>query len=85
MSGLRRPDPDEPWRYVCPDCGSVAVGLLKGGSRPQAKSYPSGGRGQQQARSDRQKRVFCRRCGERKRELIDQKRDTRIQPTGLRL
>lgn len=19
----RKPDPDEPWRYACPDCGSV--------------------------------------------------------------
>jgi predicted RNA-binding Zn-ribbon protein involved in translation (DUF1610 family) len=26
MTGsIRRPDPDEPWRYRCPDCGSSSV------------------------------------------------------------
>lgn len=25
-AGTRKPDPSEPWRYVCPDCGGQVQG-----------------------------------------------------------
>jgi len=25
----RKPDPDEPWRYACPECGRQAQGTAK--------------------------------------------------------
>lgn len=33
-SGVTKPDPDEPWRYVCPDCGGQVHGDHNAVSRP---------------------------------------------------
>lgn len=63
----------DPWRYVCPDCGSHTVRELRSDDRPKNKTYPANGHGQRAARADWQLRYRCQNCRERKTHVIDKK------------
>lgn len=66
-----RPDPSEPWRYACPDCGSVHLRRVISTDRPEGKRYTIIDGGREAARDER-KRVHCRSCG-RKEYVMDKK------------
>lgn len=69
-----RPNPDEPWRYACPDCGSVTIDRTNRRGRPvPGKQYRAGGVGTMNANQDRTKRFYCQPCQERKARLVDRK------------
>jgi transposase len=54
-----RPDPDEPWRYACPHCGSVNIETNNGnGHQPSIRS-PVGTQ-----LSTRAERYYCKTCNE---------------------
>lgn len=74
----QKPDPDEPWRYACPDCESVSIQRLIGGKRPHNETYTFGGRGKQAADADRAKHFRCKVCAERKAVVFDKKRQRNI-------
>lgn len=58
-----RPDPDEPWRFVCPECRSPTIDSLK-------EKYVHGGH--------HQLTFYCRNCNEKLEYVIDQKSGKRV-------
>lgn len=68
----RKVDPEEPWRYVCPDCGSPSVKLLVGGKSGYGKTYKSTKAGKD-VEKDREAKYRCKPCGERKQRVYDKK------------
>lgn len=65
---VRHPDPEEPWRYRCPNCGSVSVHANMGNgfsTRPRDCAYR------------------CRKpCGWRGERVVDAKTDQLADPSG---
>lgn len=73
-----RPDPSEPWRYTCPNCGTDQIYRLETNARPKGKKYPFTPEGAHQARRDKMAPYTCLGCNERLTELYDRRRDTVI-------
>jgi hypothetical protein len=73
-----RPDPDEPWRYACPDCGDYKIVKIRGGTKPPGKKYAW--YEQDERRRDELKRYTCTECSERKMHLIDRKSGDEARP-----
>lgn len=69
MTGtVRHPDPDEPWRFRCPGCGSACVHANVGGGvhkRPDDAAYRCGNP-----------------CGWRGEQVIDAKTQQLVDPSG---
>jgi predicted RNA-binding Zn-ribbon protein involved in translation (DUF1610 family) len=77
-----RPDPDEPYRYRCPDCDDHKIRRLRNGSdRPYGKTYPFSGRGEMLMREDQKKKYYCPTCGKQ----IAAVRDARTGNTRTRV
>lgn len=77
----KRPDPDEPWRYVCGDCGSPCVRTLKSPERrPPGKKYPANAMGPILAARQAMYKYRCRQCAERKTHLVDQTTGEEARP-----
>lgn len=74
----RRASRSEPWRYRCPDCGSVSVRRLTGKNRDASKDYPHGTAGEMAAISSRALRFRCHRCQERKPVLVDMRKGKEV-------
>jgi len=75
----RKPDPEQPWRYVCPDCGSHLVLLVRTHKRPPGKEYSPVNNPRANARRDRAKGFKCRACGERKMTLLDKQNNGEVR------
>lgn len=61
---MQRVSVDEPWRYTCPDCGSVRVYKRLRRQRPEGKKYKQGAVGVKNAEYDRNMlRFYCDSCG----------------------
>lgn len=63
----------EPWRFICPKCGSHAVVKAYGSSRPLGKRYPMNGNGKQLAEADRRAKWRCDACSARLDTVYDKK------------
>lgn len=60
-----RLDPDEPWRYRCPECESTQVTRHRGASRPHNHVYACSTKGLEQVRRDQMNNYRCLHCRER--------------------
>jgi len=76
-----KPDPDEPYRYSCPDCDSVSVRRLLD---PSIGSYDldvaRGGVGVQARKEKLKHRYTCNECSWRGKKVYDRKRDAMSKP-----
>lgn len=68
-----KPDPTEPWRYVCVDCGSVNLSASLG-KNARHDTDPSRGRRSHERRA----RVRCRACGMVSYAVRDRRRCRRV-------
>lgn len=62
-SHFERPDPNEPWRYECPDCGSTTVDSLQKSTVKHGHDEFS---------------FYCQNCGQKLEYVIDRKTDQRV-------
>ena len=72
----RRPDPGEPWRYACPECGSVVVDKRK---YVDLSHWPKPGLARGGVERERH-RYYCRECETGTDALIDKKSGERCRP-----
>lgn len=62
-SHFERPDPEEPWRFACPDCGSSSVDTLE-------KAHVRDGHDQFT--------FYCRACSQKLEYVLDKKSGSQI-------
>jgi DNA-directed RNA polymerase subunit RPC12/RpoP len=76
----KRPRGYDPWRYVCPDCGSVQVfPLVSDGRKPNA-DYAADGSGTREAERHRRCNYRCSQCGAWHVSLRDKKAGGKAKP-----
>lgn len=76
-----RPDPDQPWRYVCPDCDSHAIEIRRGKQRSDGfvGNYKLAGRDVQ---ANSRKQYYCNLCTTRHAKVVDKKTGELADPMG---
>lgn len=79
MSSLQVNTESEPWRYACPDCGSIQVHRITSGTRRRDRDYPATGHGQRMAEADRKLRYRCLQCAERIPRVVDRKTGKQVE------
>jgi len=75
-----KPDPDEPYRYACPDCGTVVVRRLLKPSIGSREDNWVGGVGVQARKEKLKHRYTCNECEWRGKKVYDRKRDGMSKP-----
>jgi len=75
-----KPDPDEPYRYACPDCDSVVVRRLLDPSIGSRGDNCVGGVGVKTYKEKLKHRYTCNECEWRGKKVYDRKRDAMSKP-----
>lgn len=66
-----RPDPSEPWRYMCLNCESTAIRINKTGDK---RGFRSNGKQGEFHEYERPKRYACQSCGQSENYVWDKKK-----------
>lgn len=80
-----KPDPSEPWRYVCPDCGAHTVRLLSQEGRARrepGRKFQANGMGSWASRESSPP-FYCKGCNTRQDRLEDKKTGRLVGPEAF--
>lgn len=79
MTRLPALDRVDPWRYVCPECGSYELHTLHRRSRVANKNYAFNGEGQKEVKADLNATFRCKECSARLNRVYDKKKGREVR------